>query len=223
MQSGPRFNPLDTRTIGLNLLDAILARPAEPLGTLAAFAGAGIYALYYTGEFAPYSVIATANRNQAFDRPIYVGRAVPAGASTGMVLADEYTGSALYARLVQHANSVKAVSNLRIEDFHCRYLVVDDVWIPLAESLLITRFAPLWNLQVKGVGNHDPGRGRRAGKRSRWDTLHPGRPWAVYFAERAETAEQIGAEVIAHLSLGAELQNLFAEPVNGDEVSNQGA
>lgn len=208
MQSGPRFNPLDTPTIGHNLLDAILARPAEPLGELAPFTGAGIYALYYTGDFLPYTIIATSNRNQAFDRPIYVGRAVPAGASTGMVLADEYTGNALYGRLIQHANSIRVTSNLRIEDFYCRYLVVDDVWIPLAELLLITRFAPLWNLQVKGVGNHDPGRGRRAGRRSRWDTLHPGRPWAGYFVERDETAEQIGAEVAAHLGMGADLQSL---------------
>jgi hypothetical protein len=48
----------------------------------------------------------------------------------------------------------------------------------LAESLLIERYRPLWNVVVDGFGNHDPGSGRHQGKRPNWDTLHPGRAWA---------------------------------------------
>jgi hypothetical protein len=220
MKTDSRFNPLDTRTIGQNLMDAVLARPAESLGSLGPFTGAGIYVLYYTGEFPAYAAIAASNRGNAFNGPIYVGRAIPPGTSTGMVLAEEYRGNALYVRLVQHANSIKAASNLEINDFYCRYLVVDDVWIPLAESLLITRFAPIWNLSVAGFGNHDPGKGRTAGRRSRSDTLHPGRSWVDNFRERDETAEQIGREIAAHLRGRADLENLFSEPENGDNGSN---
>ena len=28
--------------------------------------------------------------------------------------------------------SIEEASNLDIADFHCRYLIVDDIWIPLA-------------------------------------------------------------------------------------------
>lgn len=33
-----------------------------------------------------------------------------------------------------------AATNLNIQDFYCRFLSVDDIWIPLTESLMIERF-----------------------------------------------------------------------------------
>ena len=33
-----------------------------------------------------------------------------------------------------------AAENLDVDDFECRYLIVDDIWIPLGETLLIGRF-----------------------------------------------------------------------------------
>jgi len=212
MATGARFNPLNTRVVGANVVDALLARPAEPMGTLTTFIGAGIYAIYYTGGFVPYVVISSENQSSEFGRPIYIGKAVPSGTRAGGILADEYTGTALYRRLVQHAESVRATSNLDISDFFCRYLIVDDVWIPLAESFLITRFSPLWNLLITGFGNHNPGGGRHAGLRPRWDTLHPGRSWAIMCRERPETAEQIALEIEAHLRAGADLESLLGEP-----------
>jgi len=80
-----------------------------------------------------------------------------------------------------------------------RFLVVDDIWIPLGESLLIAKFTPIWNTLIDGFGNHDPGRGRYEGMRPRWDVLHPGRAWAEKCQPRKETAEQITREVRAHL------------------------
>ena len=108
-------------------------------------------------------------------------------------------GFALARRLKEHADSIRAVENLTIEDFHCRYLVVEDIWIPLGESLLIARFAPPWNKLAAGFGNHDPGGGRYNQVRSRWDVMHPGRSWAFKCKERPETAEQISTEVAEYL------------------------
>jgi hypothetical protein len=41
------------------------------------------------------------------------------------------TGEYLYKRLKEHRNSIEAAENLNIDDFYCRFLVVDDIWIPL--------------------------------------------------------------------------------------------
>ena len=92
-------------------------------------------------------------------------------------------GTPLFKRLSEHAASIQQVTNLDLADFHCRYLVVEDIWIPLGESLLIERFQPLWNVVVDGFGNHDPGAGRHSGQRPLWDVVHPGRPWAERLRE----------------------------------------
>jgi len=86
-------------------------------------------------------------------------------------------------------------SNLSLEDFHCRYLVVDDIWIPLAESLLIEMFSPLWNLVIDGFGNHAPGAGRYNQQKSPWDVLHPGRAWAEKLLKNRVDLEKIRAKV----------------------------
>jgi hypothetical protein len=101
--------------------------------------------------------------------------------------------------LVQHARSVEEAENLAVADFHCRYLIVDDIWIPLGEALLIAKFDPLWNKLVDGFGNHDPGKGRHAGLRPRWDVIHPGRAWAKRCQPRDETDVQIIREAMDYL------------------------
>lgn len=87
--------------------------------------------------------------------------------------------------------SVKAAQNLDIDDFYCRFLVVDDIWIPLAESMLIERFKPVWNRVLDGFGNHDPGKGRYQGMMPQWDCLHPGRAWAERLQPCSLTAERV--------------------------------
>jgi hypothetical protein len=191
-----RYNPLDRENLGASVRDALLRRIPVPLGAVPAFPGAGIYAIYYTGAFPCYDAIAALNRDGRFERPIYVGKAIPAGARKGGTGA--LGGSPLYGRLMEHGDSIRS-TNLNIADFFCRYLVVDDIWIPLSESLLIARFAPIWNMLIDGFGNHDPGKGRYEGLRPRWDVLHPGREWAGKCKARPETAEQIEMEVEAHL------------------------
>lgn len=193
-----QFNPLDKTNLGASVADALLARPAVPLDNLEAFLGAGVYALYYAGNFKPYAALATQNASGQFRAPIYVGKAVPAGSRKGGAL-ESKPGRVLFNRLSQHAESIRAAGNLEIADFHCRFLVVDDIWIPLGESLLIARFSPVWNSLIDGFGNHDPGSGRHAGMRPRWDVLHPGRAWAAKCLERKESARDIERDVVSYL------------------------
>jgi len=188
------FNPLDKKNLGASVAEAMLEQPVQQLGGLKPFNGVGIYAIYYVGDFAPYRPLAERNKGGPFTAPLYVGKAVPAGARKGGVLS-EVKSRALYSRLSEHAESVAAVSNLKLDDFFCRFLVVDDILIKLGESLLITKFAPLWNALIDGFGNHDPGKGRYNGLRPKWDVLHPGRSWADKCAVRNETQEQISREV----------------------------
>jgi hypothetical protein len=65
--------------------------------------------------------------------------------------------------------------------------VVDDIWIPLGESLLIEMFSPVWNRLIDGFGNHDPGKGRYQQQRSPWDVLHPGRSWAEKLQQHSKS------------------------------------
>lgn len=178
MLTGPRpYNPLDKIKLGESVANALLARPLlafppEP------FEGAGVYAIYYAGPFKPYQSISGMNEDGEIDRPIYIGKAVPRGARKGHLDLDSGVGDSLYQRLREHAESVDQVQ-LGKSNFRCKYLVVDDIWIPLGESMMIQRYRPLWNVLLDGFGNHDPGGRRLTAITSRWDTVHPGRPWVV--------------------------------------------
>ena len=193
------FNPLDKTSLGSSVADALLARPALPLGELETFRGAGVYAIYYCGKFKPYATLAALNTDGEFRSPIYVGKAVPEGARKGGIL-DSKPSRVLFKRLAEHAESIRSAGNLNVDDFQCRFLVVDDIWIPLGESLLIARFSPIWNSLVDGFGNHDPGSGRHGGMRPRWDVLHPGRSWAAKCQPRKESARDIERDVVSFLA-----------------------
>lgn len=203
------FNPLDKRHLGESVGQAMLFRPVVALGNLQQFNGAGVYAIYYTGKFPGYELISECNQNELFSTPIYVGKAVPKGARKGGDL-EALPGKVLFDRLKQHAKSIEEATNLEIGDFHCRFLLVDDIWIPLGESLLIAKFNPIWNKLIDGFGNHDPGSGRHAGLRPRWDVLHPGRQWADKCKSRQETPEQIILEAIEFLKANSIRNNNVA-------------
>lgn len=195
------FNPLDKRNLAISITQALLAKQMEPLPPAQSFIGAGIYAIYYTGQHMPYPLYAPvavqeiANENV---EPIYVGKAVPYGTRVGGLQTSP--GTVLFQRLREHAISIEQVTNLSLSDFLCRYLVVDDIWIALGEALLIERFAPIWNTILFGFGNHDPGKGRYNQQRSPWDMLHPGRPWAARLQPNAKSVNQIEAEVRAAIA-----------------------
>jgi hypothetical protein len=227
MGVGHSFNPLDRVELGRSVGRALLLSPCEPLPPAASFAGAGIYAIYYHGDFVPYAPLSL----PGCAWPIYVGRAMPAGGRKGLVGLDASPGPQLRNRLRQHARSVDAVPSLDRADFRCRYLVVDDIWIPLAERLLIGHYRPLWNGVVDGFGGHAPGgkpggtTGRGGQAKSRWDTLHPGRSFAAGRPEM-ETAGDIRAKIAAHLAehppRAGEVPLLGEPPASDAEVLDDG-
>ena len=107
-------------------------------------------------------------------------------------------GSVLHHRLTEHAGSINHANNLNPADFQCRWLVIDTVWVNLTEQVLIAQYSPIWNVVVDGFGHHDQGRSRRDQKRSRWDTLHPGRPWAAHQKNNSDSADAIIEKIEAH-------------------------
>lgn len=102
--------------------------------------------------------------------------------------------------LAEHAESIRHSKNLELDDFSCRYLVVDDIWIPLGESLLIQMFSPVWNRVIDGFGNHDPGKGRHQGQRPQWDVVHPGRSWAERLQPNPKSESELLASVAKFFS-----------------------
>lgn len=203
------YNPLDKINLGKSVAEALLDRPVQPLSSIETFEGAGIYVLYYEGPHPAYAPIAVINAEEA-RWPIYIGKAIPSGGRKGASLAASARGTSLYKRLADHRDSIREVEaasgSLAIADFSVRHLAVDDIWIPLGESLLIAQFRPVWNIALDGFGNHDPGKGRYKGLRPLWDHLHPGRPWAERCAAREETFEEVLGRLAAFLE---------AHPFNG--------
>jgi hypothetical protein len=190
------YNPLAKKHIGESvarylLKMPILQLPPEP------FLGAGVYVIYYTGNFPVYKAISYHNRDGKYKWPIYVGKAVPAGARKG--ISDPELGPELFKRLSEHATSIEQARNLQLKDFVCRYLVVDDIWIPLAESILIESFQPVWNKFLDGFGNHAPGSGREKQKRSLWDELHPGRTWAIKLPSASISVSELESKTISYI------------------------
>lgn len=133
--------------------------------------------------------MAQANRSGAFGQPIYVGKAIPKGGRKGGLTKDTSVGRALADRLRQHATSIDEADNLDLDDFQFRHLVVEDIWIPLGENILIETFRPVWNRAIDGFGNKDPGRRRATQYKSPWDVLHPGRNFAEKLADSSLTIE----------------------------------
>ena len=143
----------------------------KPLHGLSGVEGSGVYALYYKGKMAEYKPIA------GTCRPIYVGKAVPPGARKGSAKPNlDYP--ALQTRLNEHIRSIEHAKNLSVEHFSCRVLPVVLNFIVFSEQALIQQYKPVWNSCLDGFGKHPPGKKRKTGSRSWWDTLHPGRPWA---------------------------------------------
>ena len=71
------------------------------MADLTSFEGAGIYAIYYRGDFTAYDAITRKNQGQNFVAPIYVGKAVPKGARKGGGI-DPSNGRVLFNRLIRN-------------------------------------------------------------------------------------------------------------------------
>ena len=180
------YDPLDYENLARSVVTALFESVSTALPPSEKFSGSGVYALYYTGSLPFYSHISSSDLHT----PIYVGKAVPTGTRKGGRQVDSESSAELYRRLHEHAKSINHAENLDLVEFQARYLVVEEVWITLAERFLIDHFRPVWNTAIEGFGNHDPGSGRRNMRRPHWDIIHPGRPWAAKL-KAAETVEEI--------------------------------
>lgn len=192
------YNPLEKINLAQSIGTALLRCSAIGMNEIDPFNGAGVYAIYYSGDFAPYGPLREANADGKLERPIYVGKAIPAGGRKGGLTADASIGRSLFGRLTKHASSIRSANNLRIDDFSARYLIVDDIWIPLGENMLIETYQPLWNRVIDGFGNNDPGVRRATQFRSPWDVLHPGRPWAEKLADSPLTKPELEQRIEAY-------------------------
>lgn len=196
------YNPLDKNNLGRSIAEALLNVPVTPLNheETGKLVGAGVYAIYYVGAFKPYGAITQKNINGVFDQPIYVGKAIPEGARKGGMLFDSSKGSALMKRLRLHMRSISASPTLDAQDFWFRSIVVDDVWIPLGESMMIQIFQPIWNVLIDGIGNNTPGAGRPNQKKSFWDMLHPGRKAFAKLPDNLLTVPEIEQRLTDYLA-----------------------
>lgn len=167
------LDPADPLVLGRLIAQTLLEQPRHLLKDIPAFYGSGVYALYYTGDSPIYKPAAHTQT------PLYVGKADPA-AERAVTTQDQ--GTRLWRRLDDHRRSIDAAQNLQLADFECRYLVVKSAWQNTAETYLIERFRPIWNNETGicyGFGKHGDSADTRRNTRSPWDTLHPGRKWAL--------------------------------------------
>jgi len=127
------FDPSDPETARIVAL-TLVAQERVPLAALKEFYEAGVYALYYRGDFEAYRPLATA------DHPLYVGKADPASQSANEPTVHK---SRRWGRLNEHAKNIsKATTTLNIN---------------AAERYLIRFFRPIWNSETKicyGLGKH---------------------------------------------------------------------
>ncbi|MGC9217753.1 Eco29kI family restriction endonuclease [Acidithiobacillus sp.] len=188
------FDPTDPNTAGRVIALTLVAQARHRLSAIPDFYGAGVYAIYYNGDFAPYAPLSCT------DHPIYVGKADPDNQAANDAIRQ---GTKLSGRLKEHAKSIrKATSTLSIDDFECRFLIVQTGFQKSAEDYLINFFKPIWNSETKicfGLGKHGDSSDTRGNKRSPWDTLHPGREWADASTENQKTPDMILQQISAHL------------------------
>lgn len=188
------FDPSDPATAGRIVALTLISQPIHELSSIPSFYGAGVYAIYYKGAFAPYAALANS------DHPIYVGKADPSSASAKDAVSQ---GTKLSARLSEHAKNIaKATTTLSLDDFKCRFLIVQSGYQKSAEDYLISFFKPIWNSETRicfGLGKHGDSFETRDNKRSPWDTMHPGRSWADKSSKDQKSSVQIISDIDKHL------------------------
>jgi Eco29kI restriction endonuclease len=163
-----------------NAIQFFHGTPVYTLPFQETFSGAGVYALYYTGTNGSYGKYGELNR-LAYNNPIYVGKAVLKGWRQSRTSSLSQKSRELCNRLREHQRNLGAVSNLKLENFACRFVILEDSssdMISTIEAALIQLYRPLWNTTLDGFGNHDPGKGRYQQAKSDWDVIHVGRTWA---------------------------------------------
>ncbi len=178
----PQPGQFDTDVLVLEMVEALESSPLHQLDRLPDLETcAGCYAIYYGGGLSLYAPI----RDSGI--PIYLGKAEQPGGRQGLSSA---IGAPLTNRLGQHRKSL-AATDLGAEQFRARLLIVEPMLVEVVERALIAYYKPLWNTEVDGFGNNDPGQGRARQKRSDWDVLHQGRA----YSNRDEPGRSTSAEI----------------------------
>lgn len=189
------FDPSNPNYMGRFTAAALLIQPRHPLAEVEKFYGAGVYALYYKGDFTAYEKVS------GKETPLYTGKADPKIAHSENPTEQ---GDSLSRRINEHRKSIQLVSGdggISLEDFEVRYLVTASGFQVTAENFLINYFKPIWNKETKicfGIGKHGDDANTRKNKKSPWDTLHPGRKWALA-SEELKTPEEIARDISDHL------------------------
>jgi len=185
------FHPINLeirRNIGPRIVNALLKSPERPLaiamGTLEGVKARGMFTLYPRGDFPDFPAYrGYVNASLRGCRvPIFVGTA----------------SGPLYRRLERWYNILDEVDNLTPEQFTCRYLLLDKLYLPEGKEEVRRQFMPLWNVYLKGHGNNDLGITHGAQERSRFDTVHPGRS-GTRGRSRKETPRQIELKITEHM------------------------
>jgi Eco29kI restriction endonuclease len=192
-QPGAVFDPSNPKIVGRFIALAMVAQERLPLANIDKFYGSGVYAIYYRGRHPLYNALSKS------ETPIYVGQASP---NVANARTPTEQGAKLSARLLEHSKNIqRASASLDLNDFDYRTLVIQSGWETAAEDYLIHLFRPIWNSEtnlVYGLGKHGDDAKTRANKRSPWDTIHPGRPWAGKSEQDAKSPQTISDEVVAH-------------------------
>jgi hypothetical protein len=227
-ESPEPYNPLDKDHLAESIAREFFKGDLHPLPPTKTFAGAGIYAIYYGGDYPLYADISASLRNYHSSRergkrsfeikqpiPIYIGKSDPPGSRKGLFAAppEEDVNQLLtarprhirlWARLKKHSASISLTKNLKLEDFKCRYMLVDEIWVALGEARLVAIFQPVWNVLIEGFGSNVEGSGRERTARSVWDILHPGRKETLGI----QVAKENEAKIVVDLRTAKSLDKL---------------
>lgn len=164
------FDPLAVENVGVTLAVQFISQPINPMPPSTSFRGAGVYAIYYVGKDAAYRSLSRLDKGRC-RFPVYVGKAVRENAKQGFN-PQPARQARLYNRISEHAESMSH-GGLNLAECRCRYLVLNDAYISLAESVMIRVFRPPWN--GMGFGSKVVGGRRMEQVPSLWDSLHQGR------------------------------------------------
>ena len=193
------FTPPEDRRVVDAMTEELLQCPVESICDMVGIVDTpGIYAIYYIGDYPAYEPLLKWNEGGAFAWPIYVGKACGPGegCENSFVVGRRVT---IRERMQAHCCDINAASNLDMADFYCRFLSMEDVLAIQGESLLIARFAPLWNLVVDGFEDCGASHRTHGMVKGRWDALHPGRQHAESLISREESVSRITLEVREYL------------------------
>ena len=188
------YYPVTNKIANLRFLDEFRSRPHREFRECDVIEGCGVYALYYFGPVLDYQVLVPKETGEG--RPIYAGKAGPKDDDDDDCVVKNYLSS----RLRKHERSITEARNLCIDDFRVRWIDLDSMeTVETMEKVLIRTYRPLWNKVLTGFGNNDVGAGRMAQKKSRWDTLHPGRASFAPLAPNKLSDAEIRRRVALHL------------------------